>query len=147
MSKRVRESFDTSASAKQKPVHCSGLSRSTSTELEATPSVKTCVSKILKESPVRRQEKQALDNWKQQEHQLQQMICQVERTFISIQKLMERDIRKFDDPAKNFNSLSEEEHEFYKKVLDSICAKFGQYPTNLQNFPLNIAIWSQFTSD
>ena len=42
---------------------------------------------------------------------------------------------------------SKEEHEFHNQVLDSICARCGQYPTNLQYSPLNVAMWSHFTSD
>ena len=52
----------------------------------------------------------------------------------------EQYIKKFDDPAKNFKRQTEEEHEFYKQVLNSICARFGKYPSNLQDFPLNTAI-------
>ena len=75
MSKRAGESFATSASTKQKPVHCSGLiARKVSDkkadmdyhtvpppghQLEATPSVKSCVSKILNESTRPRQKHQA----------------------------------------------------------------------------------------
>ena len=63
-------------------------------KLEATPSAKTSVSKILKESTQRRQEPQARDNWKLEEHQapgdrLRQKICQVERKFIFVRILME----------------------------------------------------------
>ena len=46
----------------------------------------------------------------------------------------EKYIRKFDDPAKKFKPQSEEEHEFYNQVLDRKCARFGKYPTNLQDF-------------
>ena len=56
-------------------------------------------------------------------------------------------MRKLDDLAKTFKPQSEEEHEFYYQVLDSVCARFGKDPNNLQDFPLNVAIWSQFTSD
>ena len=31
--------------------------------------------------------------------------------------------------------------------MDSACAKFGEYPTNLQDCPLNGAIWTPFKSD
>ena len=71
----TRESLATSACAKQKPVHCSGLIARIiteknadmyctqychqNTEWEVTPSVKTCVCKIPKESPGRRQKHQA----------------------------------------------------------------------------------------
>ena len=60
MSKRAGESFAASASAKQKPVHCTAMPTWTVTQyfhqitkLEATLSVKTCVSKIFKHSPWR----------------------------------------------------------------------------------------------
>ena len=56
-------------------------------------------------------------------------------------------IKKFDDPAENLKRQSEEEHEFYNQVLNIICARFFWYPDNLQDFPLNDAILSQFTSD
>ena len=36
---------------------------------------------------------------------------------------------------------------FAIKYLESSCARFGNHPSNLQDFPLNVAIWSQFTSD
>ena len=54
------------------------------TKLEATPSVKTCVSNTLKESLGQRQEHPALDNWKRLEHQapgdwLLQKILQVKK--------------------------------------------------------------------
>ena len=64
------------------------------TELEATPSVKTGVSKILKESPGR-PEHQAPDKWKRLEHEargyrfLLEMI-QVKRKFILLQTLMQK---------------------------------------------------------
>ena len=48
----------------------------------------------------------------------------------------------------NCEPQSEEEHEFYNQVLESICARLGRDPTKLsQNFLLNVATWSQFTSD
>ena len=55
-------------------------------------------------------------------------------------------IRKFDDPANNFKPQREEEYEFYNRVLNSFCARFGNDPTNLQAVLLNVAIWCQFTS-
>ena len=86
MSKRAGDSVAASASAKQKPVRCTGLIASAlidkyadiwtitqyfhqNIKLEATPSVKTCVSNILKEWTTRRQEHQAPVNWKRLEHQ------------------------------------------------------------------------------
>ena len=59
----------------------------------------------------------------------------------------EQYIKKFGDPAKSFKPQSDEEHEFYNRVLDGMCARFGKYPANLQDFKLNVAIWSKFTSD
>ena len=52
-----------------------------------------------------------------------------------------------DDPAKTFKPQSEEEHAFYNQVVNRECARFGEHPTNIQDFLLNVAIWSQFTSD
>ena len=84
MSKCAKESFATSASAKQKPVHSSRLiawkmfDKSADMDCHSVPppayraggdSVKTYVSKILKELPCRRQERRAPDNWILQEHQ------------------------------------------------------------------------------
>ena len=55
MSKRAGESFAASASSKQKPVHCTAMiARKLNADmekLEATPSVKNCVSKTLNNSP------------------------------------------------------------------------------------------------
>ena len=55
--------------------------------------------------------------------------------------------KKFDNPAKNFKPQSEEEHEIFNQVLNSICANFGTSLTSLLNFLVNVAIWSQRTSD
>ena len=114
MSKRAGESFATSASAKQKPVHCSAMiatkisDKNVDRDYHAVPppeyqaggdskraSVKSCVSKILKESTRRRQEHEALGNWKRLEYQapgdrLLLKILQVKREFIFIQILMEK---------------------------------------------------------
>ena len=59
----------------------------------------------------------------------------------------EQYIKKFDDPAKSFKPQSDEEHEFYNRVLDVMCARFGKYPANLQDFKLNVTIWSKLTRD
>ena len=91
MSKRHREKSATSASAKQEAVHCSGLIARTTGEKnadidchsilpEVIQCVKTCVSKILKESTKRRQEHQAPGNCNRLEYQdlgdrLLQKIC------------------------------------------------------------------------
>ena len=78
---------------------------------------------------------------------LLQKILQVRRKFILIEITDgEEYIRKFDDTAKNFKPQSEEEHEFYNQVLNSLCAQdLVKYPTSLQEFPLNVAMWSQVT--
>ena len=52
-----------------------------------------------------------------------------------------------DDLAKNVKPQSEEEHDFKNQILESVCALFGKDLTNLQDSLLNVAIWSQFTSD
>ena len=109
MSLRVGESFATSASVKQKPVHCAAKiarkvdDKNADMDYHAVPAPKhqagsdskreTCVSQILKELTKRHQD-HAPDNWKLQEHQapgdqLQLKICQVERKFIFVQVLME----------------------------------------------------------
>ena len=59
----------------------------------------------------------------------------------------EKYIKTFVDPAKNFKPKSEKEHEFYNQVLNSICAQCGKGPTTIPDFPVNVAIWSQFASD
>ena len=60
---------------------------------------------------------------------------------------MEKQYLKFDEPAKKFKPQSEEEDEIYNQILNSFCARLGEDPTNLQDSPLNAAIWSQFLSD
>ena len=107
MRKRAGACFATLAGAKQM--------------LEATPSVKTSVSNILKDSPARRLGHQAPSD------RLLQKILQVKREFIFIVILIDENTLKFDDPANNFKPQSEEELEIYKQVLDSIYARFGEY--------------------
>ena len=70
------------------------------TKLEAAPSVETCVNKIMKESPGRRQEHKALDNWKRLERQapsdgLRQKIGEVERQFILVRMVMNKSSKIF----------------------------------------------------
>ena len=57
--------------------------------------------------------------------------------------------QEIDGPAKSFQPQNQEELEVYTMVLRSICAKFGTPwdPTDRSDFPLNMAIWSQFTND
>ena len=43
-------------------------------------------------------------------------------------------IRKFDDLAKTFAPHSEQEHEFYNPVLDSIRARYGKYILTISKF-------------
>ena len=50
-------------------------------------------------------------------------------------------------PQKNVKQQCEEEHDLYNHALNRTCAKFCLYRTNLQNFPLNGAIWNQSTSE
>ena len=139
------ESFATSASAKQKPVHYSGLFARNSarrlptwtlaqyfhqnTKHEATPSVKTRVSNIPKESPGRRHEHHSLDNWKRLKHQapgdrLLQKTLQVKRKFhLHPSTDGEKYIRKFDDLAMNFKPQSEEERDISQSSIEQHMCK------------------------
>ena len=107
------------------------------TELEATLSVKICVSKIFRKSPQRRLERRrALGHWKRLEyHQALRDQLQLDASNTGEKKVHllsntdgENYIRKFDDIAKNFK-------------------RCGKVPNNLQAFPITIAIWTQVTSD
>ena len=59
----------------------------------------------------------------------------------------EQYIKKVDDLAKSFKPRSEEEHEIHNQIKNSVCARLGNDPNMLQDFRLNVAIWSQSTSD
>ena len=59
----------------------------------------------------------------------------------------ENNLRMFDDIAAKFSPFSEEELEFYNLVLNSRCAKFWKSLNNLQDFSLNVACCSQYSSD
>ena len=105
--------------------------------------MKTCVSNTLKESPGRRQEHQARDNWKRLEHQasgdrLLQKILQVKRKFIFTFIWAEKKHQEVRRSCK---------HDFFNQELDRKCARVGKYTTNIQDFLPNVAICSQFTSD
>ena len=52
-------------------------------------------------------------------------------------------IKKYDVLATNFPPRSKDEYD----VLNKICAKFGKYHNNIQDYTLKETIWSQFTSD
>ena len=99
-------------------------------ELEATPSVKTCVSKIPSSSgqleaagasgsgrPVAAEDPSNTSEGK---------------VHLQSNTDGEKYIQKFDDPANNLKPQSEEEHEFHNQVLDSCCARFGKVHNNLQ---------------
>ena len=59
-------------------------------------------------------------------------ICQVKRKFIFIQILNGEGIPgSLTIVAKNAKPQSEEEHELYIQILDSICANFDKHPINL----------------
>ena len=96
-------------------------------KLEVTPSVKTCVNKILKESPRKRHEDQALGSWKRLEHQapgdqLPQFILQMKRKFFFIQTLMEKIHQEVRRSFKEFEPQSEEEHKFLQSIVgQSLC--------------------------
>ena len=156
MSKRARESFATSAGAliardklreqwaTRMPTWTVAQYLHLNIKLEATLNMEICVSQILKELTQRRHEHQAPDNWKLQEHQapgdqLQEKIYEVERKFIFAQILMERNASINSTIPQRISGLqSEDKHEIHNKPLNSECAKFGQDPTNLQDFALNV---------
>ena len=120
-------------------------------ELETSPSVKKCVSKILKESPERRQEHQG-------SRQLEAVGVSssgrpVATEDVSSEKKVHlhpnidgEKISKFGDPAKNVRPQSEE-YEFNRKLLNSICAKFSEDRAYLHNSPFIVATWSQLRGD
>ena len=111
-------------------------------KLKATPSVKSCVSRILKK----------VTRWTTGASCSGRPVAR--EKFSSEKKVHlppntdgEKYISKFDDYAKKFKPQSEGEDSFYNQVLNSTCARFGEDPNNIQNFPLNVAIWSQVTRD
>ena len=152
--KRAGDSVAASASVKQKPVHGTGLIARTlidqcadmwtitqyfhqNIKLEATPSVKTCVSKILKEWTTRRQVHQALVNWKRLEHQ-----APVAAEDPSSEKKVhlhpntdgENYISKFDDPA-NFKPQSTERARISQSSIEQFMCKIGWISYQSSIFP------------
>ena len=117
------------------------------TELEATPSVKTCVSKILKESLGSRQEHQSRGNWKRLEHKApgDRLLLRIRLTLVKGKFILNQTLMEQSTSGKSMilQEYQAEEHEFYSQNLDNICARLGRDPTNLQDSPLNVAIWSQ----
>ena len=79
--------------------------------------------------------------------QLLQKILQVRRKFIFIQILMEKITSASSTILQITSRRAPREHEFHNRVLSSLCVRLGEYLINLQDFPVNVAIWSQFTSD
>ena len=155
LSTRAGDSVAASASVKQKPVRCTGLIARTvidkyadmwtitqyfhqNIKLEATPSVKTCVSKILKEWTTRRQEHQAPVNWKRLEHQ-----APVAAEDLSSEKKVhlhpntdgENYISKFDHPANNFKPHSTERVRISQSSIEQFMCKIGWISYQSSIFP------------
>ena len=85
--------------------------------------MKTCVSKILKESTRRRLEQQALGNLKRLEcqavgDQLLQKIFEVKRKFIFI--LTEKVHQEVRESCKEFQAAEQGRARIYNQVLDNI---------------------------
>ena len=120
--------------------------------LEATQREDTCANKILSETPGRRLKQQAPCKRKRRTStswwpDATEGLSSEKKFHLQPKTDWEKNIRKFNALVQNSKLQSEEEHEFCGSVLESICARFGEYPANLQDFPLNFAIWSQFTFD
>ena len=153
-SKLARESFATLARAKQKTVHCSGLLARKISDKNAD----------MDHHAVRPPEYQAGGD-SRRENLCQQDSARVNKTTPRASSSGQLDAtedpavenivhlhpntagdkysKKFHDPAKNFKPQNKEEHEIYNQVLNSFCASVVKYPTNLQSFPLNVAILEQ----
>ena len=154
MSKRAGDSVAASASAKQKPVRCTGLIASAlidkyadmwtitqyfhqNIKLEATPSVKTYVSKILKEWTTRRQEHQALVNWKRLEHQAPVAAedpSSDKKVHLHPNTDGENYISKFDDPA-NYKPHSTERARISQSSVEQFMCKIGWISHQSSRFP------------
>ena len=147
MSKRAGESIATSASAKQKRVHCSGLiARQISDKnadmdchavpppnnlkLEATPNVKTCQQdseRVHKATPAASSFGQlyTLGASSSGRPVVTEELSRGKVVHLRPNTDGEKYVKKFNGPAKNFKPQSEEEHEFYNQISNSICAKIG----------------------
>ena len=115
------------------------------TKLEATLSVKPCVSKTSKNSQKRRLEPHQAPG--RPGAMIDPLNNGEGEVYPQTNTDGERYIRRSDDPAKSFQPQNQEEQEFYTIVLHSICATCRKDPADARDFPFNIAVWSQFTSN
>ena len=161
MSKRAWESFATSAGAKQNPVHCSATTARKSNDKNADKDYHAVLSPEYQAGGDSKRENMCRQDsvWKRHQYEARNIKLQTTGSGWSIEfvatgcyrrffKWEESSsssyIKKFDDPARKFEPQREEEHTiFFNQVLDRKCARFW----SLQDLPLNVAIWSQFSSD
>ena len=123
------------------------------TKLVATPSVKTCVSKILKESPGRRQEHRAADNWMRLEHQARGGLVATEdpssEKKVHLHPSKEKSISGGSSILQRISSRRARRSTTF--LQPSIEQFFVQRVVNIppifKIFPLNVATWRQFTGD
>ena len=149
MSKRAEESFATSASAQQKPVHCSGLSARKFSDKNADMDYPAI---LLPQYQAGRDSKR--ENLCQQDSERANKTTPgtsssgrpVAREDPSSEKKVhihpntdgETYIGKFDHPANK-------EHDFLQSGMEQYMYKIRlKDPTNLQDFPLSVAMWSRF---
>ena len=91
-------------------------------------------------------------HWNGLDHQalgdrLLQKILQMIRKFIFFQTLMEKRTSESSMILQRISRRRVRESTNFTIKCRSLCARCGERPTNLYNSPLNVAIWSQITSD
>ena len=159
-SKRARTSFAASARAKQNPVHCAVMiakkknDKNADTDYHTVPPPEyrtggdsereDSYSQILKKNTMTATEapssgllEVAVASWSSGRGKCVIILTLMEK-ITSGSSMIWRRIS---------SHRARRSTNFYSRKLDSICAGFVKYPNNLQDFPLNVAIWSHFTSD
>ena len=161
MSKRAGEFVAASASAKQKPVHYTAIiarklnDKSADMDCHAVPAPDCKAGGDSMREELCRQDLQQLihhsGDWSSSKLRAtgshERSANAGEGKVPQANTDGEQYIRRFDDPATSFQPQNLEEQEFCAMVLHSICAECGKEPAELCDFPSNLAIWSQFTSD
>ena len=156
MSKCARGCFATSASAQRKPVHCSGLSARKFSDKNADMDYHAI---FLPQHQAGGDSKR--ENLCQQDSERANKTTPgtsssgrpVAREDPSSEKKVhthpntdgETYMGKFDHPANKFEPHCEEEHDFLQSFKEHYMYKIRlKDPTNLQDFPLSVAMWSRF---
>ena len=141
MSTRAGESSFTSASAKQKPVHCAPMAttndKDPDMDIHAVPPDYRTGGDYGREAPSSGRPGAMRDP----------LIAGEGKVDLQTNTDGEQHIRRFDDPAKSFQLQIQQEQEFYTIVLHGIFAIFGKDPQIFVSFRSKKAIWRQFTSD